>query len=125
MVAFCLRWMLIVCLLSANALGIAGRIHAAEEPGEEFFERKIRPLLVQHCYACHGRGQKKGGLSLDSREALLAGGESGASIRLGNDEKSLFVEAIEYDGALQMPPNGKLAADEIAALKQWIKLGAP
>ncbi len=125
MVACCLRWTLIVCLCGLGLSFAAIRADAADEPSEEFFERKIRPLLVQHCHACHGRGQKKGGLSLDSREALLAGGESGASIQLGSDEKSLFIEAIEYDGALQMPPNGKLAADEIAALKQWIKLGAP
>jgi mono/diheme cytochrome c family protein len=93
--------------------------------GEEFFERKIRPLLAQHCISCHGRGQKKGGLSLESREAMLAGGESGTAVILGKPEESLLLEAVRYEGGVQMPPAGKLAVDEIAALRQWLLLGAP
>jgi cytochrome c553 len=93
--------------------------------GEEFFERKIRPLLVQHCFSCHGRGQKKGGLSLDSREGMLAGGESGTVVVLGKPDESLLIEAIDYEGGVQMPPAGKLADDEIAALRQWLLAGAP
>jgi cytochrome c553 len=125
MVAFCSRLAIGISLLATCLFAAPSWAVAADEAGEEFFERKIRPLLAQHCFACHGRGQKKGGLSLDSREGLLAGGESGASVMLGKAEKSMLIEAVEYDGALQMPPNGKLAADEIAALKQWVSLGAP
>jgi mono/diheme cytochrome c family protein len=98
---------------------------AAGEAETEFFERKIRPLLVQHCYACHGRGQHKGGLSLDSRQAMLAGGDSGTAVALGKPDESLLVEAIGYAGDVQMPPAGKLADEEIAALTRWIALGAP
>jgi len=97
---------------------------ATDEAGEEFFERKIRPLLAQHCYSCHGRGQTKGGLGLDSREALLAGGDSGAAIVLGKPDESLLIEAVHYD-SFQMPPSGKMADDEIAALRQWVTIGAP
>src|SRR3569623_917664 len=97
----------------------------ANEAGIEFFERKIRPLLAQHCYSCHGRGQNKGGLSLASREAMLAGGDSGTAVALGKPEESLLIAAIRYDGDVQMPPAGKLADDEIAALSQWLALGAP
>src|SRR5262245_2174601 len=67
-----------------------------EAAGDEFFERKIRPLLAQHCFSCHGRGQKKGGLSLDSREGMLAGGDSGTAAVLGKPDESLLIEAIEY-----------------------------
>jgi len=98
---------------------------ADAEPGAEFFERKIRPLLVQHCFACHGKGQKKGGLSLESRETLMAGGESGAAIQLDAPAKSLLIEAVEYSGDVQMPPSGKLADHEIALLRQWTAAGLP
>jgi mono/diheme cytochrome c family protein len=98
---------------------------AKEENGEEFFERKIRPLLVQHCFSCHGKGQKKGELSLNNRESMLAGGDSGAAVVLGKPDESLLIQAIERNGDIQMPPNGQLAADEIAAIKHWVALGAP
>ena len=118
-------WWLAICL-------ILGAVHAARSatpaPAEaeiEFFERKIRPLLVQHCYSCHARGQRKGGLSLDSRESLLAGGDSGTAVALGKPEESLLIAAIGYAGDVQMPPAGKLADAEIAALKEWVALGAP
>src|SRR5205085_2340330 len=96
--------LLFVCL---SAVPTAAAEPAGDQPGEEFFERKIRPLLAQHCYSCHGRGQKKGGLNLDSREGLLAGGESGAVAVPGKPEQSLLVEAVCYDGDIQMPPGGK------------------
>src|ERR1041385_3282853 len=96
-----------------------------EENGDEFFERKIRPLLVQHCFSCHGKGQKKGELSLNNRESMLAGGDSGAAIVLGKPDESLLIQAVEQKGDIQMPPNGQLAASEIAALKHWVSLGAP
>ncbi len=98
---------------------------AIEMAGDEFFERKIRPLFVQHCFSCHARGQKKGGLGLDSREAILAGGESGTVAVPGKPEASLLLQVVMHTGDVQMPPNGKLADDEIAALKQWLALGMP
>jgi cytochrome c553 len=97
---------------------------AGEETNEEFFERRIRPLLVQHCYSCHGKGQTKGGLSLEHRAAMLAGGESGTAVVLNKPEQSLLIRAIEYD-ELQMPPNGKLAEAEIKLFQDWIARGAP
>jgi len=98
---------------------------ADPELGTEFFERKIRPLLVQHCFACHGKGQKKGGLSLENRESLMAGGDRGATVLPDAPAKSLLVEAVEYTGELQMPPSGKLADHEIALLRQWTTAGLP
>ena len=96
---------------------------SGDEAGIEFFERKIRPLLAQHCFSCHGRGQSKGGLSLASRDAMLAGGDSGTAVALGKPEESLLIEAVRYDGDFQMPPSGKLADEEIAALAEWLCAG--
>ncbi|HJT34239.1 MAG TPA: PSD1 and planctomycete cytochrome C domain-containing protein [Pirellulales bacterium] len=82
-------------------------------------------MLVQHCFACHGQGRSKGGLSLESRQAMLAGGDSGTVVVLGKPDESLLIEAVGYAGDVQMPPSGKLPDEEIAALRQWLVLGAP
>ena len=74
---------------------------------EQFFEQNVRPLLAEKCYSCHGDKKQKGGLRLDSLEAILKGGESGPAVVAGKPEESLIVEAINYEG-LEMPPNGKL-----------------
>jgi len=110
-----------------------GGLSAADLPPEhvEFFESKIRPILVEHCYKCHSHesGKSKGSLLLDSRDALRAGGGTGPAIVAGDPEKSLLIEAVRYKSEdLQMPPpdeGGKLSAEKIAALEQWVKLGAP
>src|SRR6478609_12091526 len=84
-------------------------LHAAPSAeGIDFFEKRIRPLLVEKCYECHTEGKKvKGGLSLDYREALQRGGDSGASIVAGDPEKSKLIEAVRYQNRdLQMPPKG-------------------
>ncbi|MCE9532760.1 MAG: DUF1549 domain-containing protein, partial [Planctomycetes bacterium] len=109
---------------------LAPSLNAAEPPAEqvEFFEKKIRPLLVEHCFACHSpaASKLKGGLRVDSREAFLAGGDSGAALVPGIPEKSRLIEAILYKNVeLQMPPKGKLPATAIADLTAWVKMGAP
>jgi len=104
--------------------------NAAVDPaGAEFFETKIRPLLADNCYSCHSQEAKKikGGLLLDTREGLLKGGDTGPGIVPGDADKSLLIKAVRYtDENLQMPPKGKkLSAEKIAALEQWVKMGAP
>jgi cytochrome c553 len=89
----------------------------------EFFERNVRPLLAEKCFSCHGRGQRKGMLALDTREDLMSGGESGAAVFANKPEESLLIEAIEYSGSIQMPPDSKLTDREIAILKQWVANG--
>jgi lysophospholipase L1-like esterase len=91
----------------------------------EFFEREIRPILVHNCQKCHGDRKQEGGLRLDSREGVLKGGDTGPAIEAGNPAKSLLVEAIGYDGDTKMPPKGKLPGEQIAALSEWVKRGAP
>ena len=94
----------------------------------EFFETKVRPVLVEHCYRCHSAQAKKlrGGLRLDSREGMLAGGDSGPALVPGQPDKSRLVEAVAYKNVeLQMPPRGKLPDAAIADLTTWVKIGAP
>jgi hypothetical protein len=94
----------------------------------EFFESKIRPLLADNCYKCHSAQSEKvkGGLLLDSRDGILNGGDSGPAIVPGDPEKSLLIKAVRYtDSDLQMPKKAKLADDQIAALEQWVRMGAP
>ncbi len=97
--------------------------------GTEFFEAKIRPILVQNCYKCHSREAErlKGNLSVEFRESLLKGGANGPAIVPGEPERSLLIKAVRYeDPDLQMPPKGKKLTDEqIEALTQWVKQGAP
>ncbi len=95
------------------------------ESGVEYFERHVRPLLAEKCFSCHGRGERKGSLSLDHRDKLMVGGESGAVVVEGKPEESLLVEAIEYSGSIQMPPDGKLDDRQIQVFKKWIALGLP
>ena len=94
-----------------------------------FFEKKVRPVLVERCYRCHNTAEKQsGGLALDSRGAWQKGGDSGAVIEPGNVEASLFIKAVRWkDRDLQMPPEkagGKLSDDQIADLETWVKRGA-
>lgn len=121
-------------ILSAGLALFCGTIGFAEEKkpdvkataeGEAFFETKIRPLLSVNCFSCHSEKQQRGDLKLDSREAMLKGGKSGAAIVLGKPEQSPLIAAIHYEGSLKMPPSGKLKPDQIAALTEWIKMGAP
>lgn len=94
----------------------------------DFFEKRVRPLLVQRCFECHSaKAEKlKGGLLLDSREAILTGGDSGPAAVVGDIEKSLIVQAIRFDNEnVQMPPAGKLPEAEIAVLTEWVRRGLP
>lgn len=92
----------------------------------EFFEKKVRPVLVSRCLECHGdQANPKGGLRLDSREAALDGGETGPAIVPGKPKDSLFISAINYGDVYQMPPKSKMPADEIAVLTKWVEMGAP
>jgi hypothetical protein len=83
---------------------------------QAFFEKQVRPLLIEHCYKCHSEGKKiKGGLSLDSKAAWSKGGDAGPAIVPGKPDESLLIEAIRYqDEDLQMPPKQRLPAKDVA-----------
>ena len=94
----------------------------------QFFERKIRPLLVQNCYECHSATSKKvgGSLLLDSRAGIIKGGDSEPPIVPGNPEESLLMAAVRYEApGLNMPPKKRLSPEEIADFERWIRMGAP
>ncbi|MFM7844123.1 MAG: PSD1 and planctomycete cytochrome C domain-containing protein, partial [Planctomycetota bacterium] len=103
----------------------AGRTPISKEQ-LDFFESKIRPVLAENCYRCHSSAEKsvRGGLSVDNREGLLAGGESGAAIVPGDLDNSLLWQAINYRD-FRMPPRGKLPDQVLADFKKWIEMGAP
>jgi len=118
---------LTVALVLAGAWSVAAtRLPAAETDPEalKFFEMKVRPILAENCFKCHGPAKQKGGLRLDSRPAALAGGENGPAVVPGRKDDSLLVDAIDYE-SLEMPPAGKLDAEKIAILTRWVELGAP
>ncbi len=117
------RRLTILCAVT----GFASQARAAEVPNArdlEFFEAKVRPVLVEKCVSCHGEAKQKGGLRLDSREAILQGGDNGAALVPGDAQKSLLIRAVHYNSTLKMPPAGKLNDETIAALTQWIQNGA-
>jgi cytochrome c553 len=91
----------------------------------DFFEKKVRPVLVEHCASCHGKTKARGGLRLDSRAAVLKGGESGPAVLPGNPDKSLLIEAVRHTKDLRMPKKGKLSDGAIADLVAWVQRGAP
>ena len=126
MPSFSRRLMLLAAVMCGlDFVGFSSIVLGADAEGDEFFERKVRPLLVQHCFSCHARGQTKGGLSLANRAGLLAGGENGAVVSLEKPAESSLIAAVEQRGDVQMPPNGKLSKEEVEILRKWIAIGAP
>src|SRR5687768_13319170 len=122
-------WRTVTIALALAMTGTA--LRAAENSpataaGIEFFEKRIRPLLVEHCQQCHGAKQQRGGLSLASVAGMRQGGDRGPAIVPGQPEQSLLLTVVSYaDDDLKMPPKGKLKAEQIADLTRWIELGAP
>ena len=109
-------------LISSSSWG--AEISAADL---EFFESRVRPLLIEHCYECHSaKHDIEAGLRLDHRNGLLTGGDNGAAIVPGKPADSRLIDAIEYDDVnLQMPPDGKLSEADITTLTEWIQRQAP
>lgn len=102
---------------------------SADRDGLMLFENKIRPALVEHCYACHSveaqkTGKLRGGLMLDTREASRSGGETGPAVVPGKPDDSLLVTSLRHE-SFEMPPKGKLPDAVIADFVKWIELGAP
>src|SRR4051794_31820374 len=90
----------------------------------EFFEKNIRPVLAEHCYACHSREAKRvtGGLLLDSRDGLRTGGDSAPAVVPGRPDDSLLLKALRYQHELRMPPKGKLPEPVMAAFARWVEM---
>ena len=112
----------------AGSLFALPTLGATPEEGLEFFEKRIRPIFVEHCQECHSaaKGKTKGELDLASREGWVKGGESGTAVVPGKPDASLLVTAVRYwNKDLQMPPKKPLAPAQVDDLIEWVKLGAP
>ena len=123
-----------VCLLPPLALALAvicGTMQAAEKVSPataeqlDFFERRIRPVLVERCYPCHSSQADilQGGLLLDSAAGALKGGDSGPAVVPGKPDESLLIQALRYE-SFEMPPDGKLPAAVVADFVHWMETGA-
>jgi len=112
------------CFAVVAGLLLTGTAGAAES--FDFFEKKIRPVLVEKCYSCHSADAKKvrGGLLLDTRDGLRKGGDTGPSVVPGDAAKSLILKALRYQDGLDMPPSGRLPDAVAKDFEQWIKDGA-
>jgi len=117
--------------LAAFAVAPSAEAMPATKEGLEFFEKNVRPILIDRCYECHSaeKNSSKGGLILDSMDGAYKGGDEGPSVIPGDLEKSLLIKAVRYtDPEFSMPPKktgGKLPDEKIAILEEWVKMGAP
>ena len=120
-----LAFALTTAFLNAVVVAVSDEIPISPEQ-VEFFETRVRPVLIERCFECHSSdaAEVKAGLLVESRRALLVGGESGPAIVPGEPEKSLLIASIRYE-SLEMPPKGKLRPEEIASLEKWVQMGAP
>src|SRR5262245_10126882 len=118
-----MRVAIVLLMLFASVLSIGAQPDA---DGIEFFEKRIRPVLVAHCYKCHSveTGKKRGGLQLDTRDGIRKGGDSGPAIIPRKPAEGLLLKAVrQTNDDLKMPPTGKLSEKTIADLEAWIKMG--
>ncbi|MEM7234299.1 MAG: DUF1549 domain-containing protein, partial [Planctomycetota bacterium] len=116
-------------VITLHSLFLAQLSAEDDRKGLDFFEAKIRPLLIRNCYGCHSAGaaakkKLKANLYLDSREGMLRGGESGPVLVPGRSSESLIVKALRHE-SVEMPPSGKLADPLIEDVARWIDMGAP
>jgi hypothetical protein len=116
------------------SLTLGGESHAAADPAPppppspeaiEFFEKKVRPLLVENCYSCHGPKKQNAGLRLDTAAGAKQGADDGAVLVPGDPAKSRLIAAVRREGDFPMPPKDPLPAEAVAVLTEWVKLGAP
>ncbi len=118
-------------LLAMTFVGVgANRCQAQSGDGVEFFEKKIRPVLVEHCYRCHSVEAKtnkklKAALLVDTRDGLVKGGDNGPAVVTGKTQEGTLLKALRYTHDTKMPPSGKLPGAVLADFEAWIKMGAP
>ena len=124
-----MTWKIRTLAVALAVAGMLGQVDAAEADarGIAFFEKNIRPVLVNNCYQCHSAEARnlKGELFLDSKQGMLNGGESGPVIVPGNPGESRLLQAIRRDGKLKMPPRDELSGKVVANFAKWIRMGAP
>ena len=121
----------IAVLLLILSSSVAAQQSQFSDSDLEFFENRVRPIFAEHCSECHSRASGdsaeslSGGFNVDSRASIIAGGETGPAIVPGKPGESLMIDAVNYRGHYEMPPNSKLPEGEIAILEDWVRRGAP
>jgi hypothetical protein len=115
----------VLALLLILSLESTGQVAVPPEATADFFEKEVRPLLVDKCVGCHGEVRPKGKLKLTSLADILQGGDNGPAIVPSKPDESLLVKAVRYHDEPRMPPKGKLSDRQIEVLERWVKLGAP
>jgi hypothetical protein len=128
-----LKSILGISRLLAAALAVYAHVQPAIQAADgetdsaaiEYFEKEIRPLLIDKCQKCHGGAKVRGGLRLVGRKEMLQGGDSVPAVVPGMPDQSLLLRAVGYQGELRMPPQGKLPDSDIARLRRWVSLGIP
>ncbi len=121
--ALAIGWSLVAWTVAATATEPKTRLVTPQQA--EFFESRVRPVLAENCFSCHGPKKQKSGLRLDSLPSLLDGGDNGPVVIPGDPDNSRLVQAIRYQSTPKMPPTGKLKAEAIDALTTWVKMGVP
>ncbi|MFZ9792390.1 MAG: DUF1553 domain-containing protein [Gemmataceae bacterium] len=106
------------------ALAISSGFAVGQSNPEEHFEKKVRPLLVERCWKCHGEETSRSELRLDSREAILKGGKRGRAVETSIPPASLLLQVVKRTGELKMPPDGPLSPQQVADLELWVNQGA-
>lgn len=109
---------------SENPQTLPGRSVSAEANAADFFERFVRPTIIGECIECHSSSEASGGLSLESVESMLRGGDHGSALSIGDPDNSLLIQVISNEHKLKMPPEGSLKKHQIDTLREWIKTGA-
>ena len=113
----------LVTLLAGASFPIGSKASVHDE--ERFFETKVRPLLVAKCYECHSEEISEAGLRLDSHQSVLKGSDAGIVVTPGDIDASKIITVIRSRGDMAMPPDGRLPAEEIKILEEWVKRGVP
>ena len=119
--------LVLLCLLSCPVIAFGVQDQDFTEAQLQHFENKVRPILVEHCYECHGPEASpiEGGLLVSSRKSLIHGGDTGPAITPGQAAESLLIESIRYEGDYEMPPDTRMSDEKIETLTNWINDGAP
>ncbi len=112
-------------LVLCAAIAVVARADGPDPRTVEFFESKVRPILAENCYSCHGEKKQMASLRLDDRQAILDGGDGGPALVPGDPAKSKIIAVVNYASEPKMPPKAKLKDHEIAALTAWVTMKAP
>src|SRR5688500_18564430 len=118
------QWLTSFFLVTLMVIGSV-RWSPGQTSGVEYFETKIRPILVTKCQACHSAALRMAGLDLSSAEGFQKGGDSGVLVQGSDPSESRLLRAVSYEAQIKMPPTGRLKSEEIAALWQWVQMGSP